>query len=98
MNETEFKKEFLDRVKREFPDCEITRGNSATKQGIPDTFVFYDNAWVALEFKISPDAATRPNQSWYVERFNKMSYATFVYPDNADEVFREIQHTFNTRG
>lgn len=43
-----------------------------------------------LECKESAHAKTRPNQPYYVNLFNKMSFARFVWPENEEEVVEHL--------
>ena len=66
-------------------------------QGIPDLLVLYENKWAALEGKKSANAPHRPNQDYYVNLMNKMSFASFIYPENKEEVLYELQQAFRIR-
>lgn len=92
--ESAFQKKFLDRIRREFPDCVILKNDPNYIQGIPDWIVLYDNKWVALEMKRSINSPRRPNQEYYIDQLDGMSYAAFVYPENADEILDAIRFIF----
>lgn len=92
--ESAFQKKFLDRIRREFPDCVILKNDPNYIQGIPDWIVLYDNKWIALEMKRSISSPKRPNQEYYIDRLDGMSYAAFVYPENADDILDEIRFIF----
>lgn len=94
--ESKFQKEFNDDLEEAFPDCMIIRGNSALRQGVPDWLLLSGRNWAALEVKRDSTAKKQPNQPYYVEKMNGMSYAAFVSPENAQEVIREIQQTFGS--
>lgn len=47
-----------------------------------------------LEVKKSANAAHQPNQDYYVEKMNLMSFARFIYPENKKEVLHELQQSF----
>lgn len=64
-------------------------------QGIPDFLVLYKNKYAFLENKKSERATHRPNQDYYVNKLNEMSFARFVYPENRDEVLNELDKFFN---
>ena len=64
-------------------------------QGIPDWTILYKDKWAVLEAKKSKTAKKQPNQPYYVEELDKMSFARFVYPENKDEVLSELHKLFS---
>jgi hypothetical protein len=59
-------------------------------QGIPDLLILYKNKWAALEGKKSASASVRPNQEYYVDLMDRMSFASFIFPGNKDEVLDSL--------
>lgn len=94
MKETPYKKEVVKRLEREFPDCVVIRNDPRYIQGIPDLLILFFDRWAALEVKVSEDAPTQPNQEHYVAAFGRMSYSSFIYPENEEQVFYELQSAF----
>lgn len=92
--EGKFKEKLLARLRAEFPDCVILFNDSSYIQGIPDILVLYKNRWAMLEAKRSTDAAKQPNQDYYVDMFDAMSYAAFVRPENLEGVISDLQLAF----
>lgn len=86
MLENRFKTKLVSELENIFPGCIITHLDPNEIQGIPDLLILYKNKWAALEGKKSAYASVRPNQSYYVELMDKMSFASFIYPENKDEV------------
>lgn len=93
--EREFQAKLIKRLKALFPGCLIVKNDTGYLQGIPDLTVFYKDRWVILEVKRSENETPRPNQEYYIDRLNEMSYAAFVYPENLEEVLNEIQRSFS---
>jgi len=89
--ESEFQGNLIKKIKDRFPGCMVLKNDPTYIQGIPDLLILHNNKWVALECKKSEKEKTRPNQPYYVNKMNNMSYASFVYPENEEEVLNEIQ-------
>lgn len=94
MLESKFQSQLIRKIKNEFPGCMVLKNDPTYLQGVPDLTVFCGNKWAALEVKKSADASHRPNQNYYVDKMNRMSYATFVYPENEKEVLAELHKKF----
>ena len=91
MLERDFQKNLIRELKQLFPGCVIMKNDANYIQGIPDLVILYGKKWAALELKKSKGASHRPNQEYYVEKFNEMSYSAFVYPENKEEILDELQ-------
>lgn len=92
--ERDYQKGLVKRLKDRFPGCYVIKNDAQLKQGIPDLLVLFKDKWVALEVKKSKDASHRPNQDYHVERMNDMSYASFIFPENEEQVFKEMEEVF----
>ena len=97
MLENRFKTNLISELEEMFPGCIVIHTDPNEIQGIPDLLILYGDRWAALEGKKSADASTRPNQPYYVDLMNTMSFAAFIYPENKEEVLRELQQTFRAR-
>lgn len=96
MIESKFKTKLVGELEDMFPGCIVVHLDPNEIQGIPDILILYKNKWAALEGKKSQFASHQPNQDYYVDRMNRMSYANFIYPENKEEVLYELQQTFRT--
>ena len=97
MLENKFKTDLVAEIEDMFPGCIVVHLDPNEIQGIPDLLVLYENKWAALEGKKSANAPHRPNQDYYVNLMNKMSFASFIYPENKEEVLYELQQAFRIR-
>lgn len=93
--ERDFQASLIKEIKNRFQDCIVMKNDSAYIQGIPDLLILYKNKWASLEVKKSEKANKQPNQEYYVNRMNDMSFSRFIYPENKDEVLDELNQTFN---
>ena len=95
MRESKFQSDLKKELKQMFPGCIITKLDSGDIQGIPDLLILYRDKWATLENKRSARATRRPNQEYYVEKMDEMSFSRFVYPENKDIVLDELDLYFN---
>lgn len=96
MKESKFQADLKKELKQMFPGCIVTKLDSSDIQGIPDLLILYKNKWATLENKRSKNATKRPNQEYYVEKMNDMSFSRFIYPENKEVVLDELRKTFES--
>lgn len=96
VNENKFQAMLIKELKIRFKGCIVTKLDSAYIQGIPDLLILYRHNWATLECKKTGKAAHRPNQKYYVDMMNDMSFSRFIYPENMEVVLDELQQSFNT--
>ena len=97
MRENKFQSNLIKELKTLFPGCIVLKNDPDYLQGIQDLTVLYEDKWALLECKQSATATHRPNQDFYVEKADKMSFSRFIYPENKEEVLNELQQTFRPR-
>lgn len=95
MLESKFQHELIADLEKIFPGAIIYKNEG--KQGIPDLTVLWKNHWAWLECKNTKKASHRPNQEYYVDLANQMSFARFIYPENKQEVLYELQQAFGVK-
>ena len=91
-----FQANLIKELKVIFPGCIVLKNDPDYIQGIPDLSIFYNDRWAMLECKRSIDAPHRPNQDYYIQKFGEMSYASFIAPENKEEVLHELQQAFQS--
>lgn len=96
MLERDFQGKLIRRLKSEFPGCVVLKNDPNYIPGFPDLLILYGNQWAALECKLSSQARHRPNQDYYIERLNEMSFASFIFPENEEEVIYELSRAFQS--
>lgn len=89
--ERDFQSSLIKELKMIFPGCMVMKLDSGYIQGIPDLLVLFENKWATLECKKHKGAKKQPNQEYYVERMNEMSFSRFICPENKEEVLHELQ-------
>ena len=94
--ESEFQAKLIKDLKILFQGCLIMKLDSSYIQGIPDLLILYKDKWATLECKKNANATKRPNQSYYVDKMNKMSFSRFIYPENKEEVLDELFKAFKS--
>ena len=97
MVESKFQASLIKKIKDRFDGCIVLKNDPEYLQGIPDLLILYKNKWAALECKKTGRASKRPNQEYYVNKMDEMSFASFISPENEEEVLNDLQQAFRTR-
>lgn len=92
MLERDFQSSIIKELKDRFPGCIILKNDPTYKQGIPDLIILYRDRWATLECKKSMRSAHQPNQDYYVDLMNEMSFSSFIYPENKEEIFKDLEY------
>ena len=80
-----------------FTDCLVQKNDANYRQGVPDLLILFRGKWALLEVKKSSTAPHRPNQPYYVDWAKRHSFGAFVYPENRDEIIKELYDFFFDR-
>ena len=91
MTEHDFQRKLIQKIKKALPGVIVLKNDARYCQGIPDLLVLYKKRWAMLECKASSKATKRPNQGRYIEKLNKMSFASFIYPENEELILNEME-------
>lgn len=95
MLESKFQSNLIKELKNRYPGCVVLKNDSSYLQGVPDLSVYYKNKYAMLEVKKNEKASHQPNQDYYVDKFNEMSFSQFIFPENKDRVLRDLDQHFN---
>lgn len=94
MLEKVFQKQIRNELKDRFPGCIVTKTDSSDIQGIPDLIVLWKRKWATLECKRDEKSTHQPNQDYYVNQMNDMSFSSFIFPENKQEVLDDLERFF----
>jgi len=98
MLESVYQARLIKRIMDEFPGAVVLKTDPSYIQGFSDLLILNDAFWAALEVKPDESSRHQPNQDYWVDLLNSMSYANFIYPQNEERVLDELQQTFRTGG
>ena len=96
--ERDYQAKLIKRLRTMFPGCVIQKLDTGYQQGIPDLLILWEHMWAILEVKKSEKdrRSPEPNQEYFVDYLNEMSFSAFIYPENEEEVLRDLQQTFES--
>lgn len=92
--ERDYQATLIQKLKELFPGCVVMKMDASYIQGIPDLLILYKDRWAALECKRSSRSTLRPNQKYYIEKLDAMSFSRLIYPGNEKEVLYALQQSF----
>ena len=98
MKESAFQSRLIKRIKAEFPGAEVMKLDAGYIQGIPDLLILFKDRWAVLECKKSATASHQPNQDYYIDHLNGMSFSRFIFPENEEEVLNDLKSAFGVSG
>ena len=92
--ENQFQRTLVKEIRNHYNnECIVTKLDSGYIQGIPDLLILHKDKWATLECKKSKNAHRQPNQQYYVDKMDKMSFSKFIYPENKEEILNELYET-----
>lgn len=96
MSESKFQKSLIKDIQKRFPGSVVLKNDPNYIQGIPDLTILYKDKWATLEVKDDKFAKHRPNQDYYVNTMNEMSFSAFIFPENKEEILNDLERSFKT--
>ena len=95
--ENRFQSDLIKELKERFEGCIVLKNDPSHRRGVPDLTIFYKDKWATLECKRSANEHHQPNQDYYVETMDQMSFSRFIFPENKEIVLNEMEQTFKSR-
>lgn len=86
-----YQSKLIQKLKVMFPEGLILKNDAQYLQGVPDVLILLHGTWGALEVKLALDSEIQPNQSYYVDKMDQMSFAAFICPENEEKVLYDLQ-------
>lgn len=77
-------------LEEQYPGAVVLKTDPSYIQGFPDLLFLQNSFWAALEVKRAQFSAHRPNQEYWVDRLDQLSFSRFIYPSNLDRVLNEL--------
>ena len=101
--ERDFQRNLIKEIEARYPGCYVLKNDAGYKGSIPDLLVLHNDHWAMLEVKkdkaaLKKSLKKQPNQAYHVEKLNGMSFATFIFPENKEDVLNELDRRFNSQG
>lgn len=93
-SEAAYQNKLIKKLEVLFPGCHIQKNDPTENQGIPDILILFKKHWSMLEIKLSSVSDRQPNQDYYIDKFNDMSFAAFINPQNEEQVLYDLQQSF----
>lgn len=93
--ENKFQAELIKEIRSLFPGAIVLKNDPEYIQGFPDLTIFYEDRWAVLECKKSEREVHQPNQDYYVDVLNEMSYSAFIFPENKKDILKELKIFFS---
>ncbi len=92
--ESKFQNRLINRIKSEFGEDNviILKNDPNYIQGFPDLTILGKKRYAVLECKRDKDSNRQPNQEYYINKANRLSYGRFIYPENEDEILDDLHN------
>lgn len=98
--ERDYQAGLIKRIKRRFVGCVVQKLDTGYQQGIPDLLILWRDQWAVLEVKKARPTSSsdyEPNQEYFIEQLDGMSFSACIYPENEEDVLNDLQYTLESR-
>lgn len=96
--ESAYQRRLIQKLESMFPGCIVRKHD--IQQGWPDLLILWGRNWALIEVKRSEPTCVddfEPNQEWWIEEFDRMSFSACIYPENEEEVLHALSQAFGAR-
>lgn len=96
--EREYQAKLVKKIERLIPGCYVRKHDM--QQGWPDLLILAPGFWAMIETKREEPGPEdfEPNQEWWIEEFDRMSFSACIYPENEQEVLHALSQAYRGRG
>ena len=77
-------------LEEQYPGAVVLKTDPSYIQGFPDLLFLQNSFWAALEVKRARNSVRRPNQGYWVDKLDQLSFSRFIYPANVNDVLEEL--------
>ncbi len=91
MLERDFQSRVIKQLSKILTDSLIIKLDPGYIQGIPDLLILREDKWAALETKQTSNSKYRPNQRYYLDKMNQMSFARSINQENEDLIYAQVE-------
>lgn len=96
VTENKYQAGLIKRIRNKYPDAIVLKTDSSYMQGVPDILILFNERWAALEVKKDPLASFRPNQEYWINTMNHMSFASDINPAKEETVLYDLERFFES--
>lgn len=83
----------IKKLEQQYPGAVVLKTDPSYIQGFPDLLLLQNTFWAALEVKRTQFSTHRPNQDYWVDRLDRLSFSRFIYPSNLNQILDELDLT-----
>lgn len=97
MRESTYQASLIKKLRKRYPEAIIMKNDPGYQQGLPDLTILHGDRWATLEVKAKPPTspqAFEPNQEWFINKMNQMSFSACIYPENEKDILDGLQQAF----
>ena len=94
MKENEYQRNLIKTLKERYPESIVIKEDANYIQGLPDLIILNKDKWATLECKKSEKEKHQPNQDYYVNKMNELSFSSFIFPENQKDVLEALDKHF----